>query len=66
MNNTTTTNSPASKLAEVRPRCAVRGMVRPGAVCGKVIVGMEFCGYSGECPHKVLNDIPNTVEVNHG
>lgn len=43
------TNEPV----EARPRCAVRGMVRPGAMCGAVIVGGEFCGHAGECPHKV-------------
>lgn len=36
-----------------RPTCAVRGMIRPGAMCGKIIVGMRYCGYKGECPHKV-------------
>ena len=37
-----------------RHRCAVRGMPRPGVMCGAVIVGGEFCGHSGECPHKVI------------
>lgn len=35
-----------------KPTCAVSGMIRPGAMCGKIIVGMKYCGYSGECPHK--------------
>ena len=43
------TNDPV----EARPLCAVRGMVRPGAMCGEVIVGGEFCGHAGECPHKL-------------
>ena len=40
--------------AEEKPRCAVRGLIRPGAMCGAVIVGGEFCGSSEECPHKLL------------
>lgn len=40
-----------------RPRCATRGMIRPGVMCGAVIVGGEFCGSSKECQHKLL---PNT------
>lgn len=43
------TNEPV----ESRPRCAVGGRVRPGAMCGEVIVGGEFCGHVGECQHKV-------------
>lgn len=39
-----------------RDRCAVRGLVRPGGMCASVIVGGEFCGYGGECEHKVPND----------
>lgn len=40
---------------ETRPTCAVRGMIRPMAMCGHVIVGLKFCGYKGDdCPHKVL------------
>jgi len=34
------------------PTCAVHGMIRPGALCSQVIVGMQYCGYKGECPHK--------------
>lgn len=48
-----------AKLAEGftpnRPTCAVGGMVRPGAMCGAVIVGGKFCGHAGECQHKVLS-----------
>ena len=32
--------------------CKVKGMVRPGAVCGFVIVGMKYCGHAGECEYK--------------
>lgn len=35
------------------PKCAVRGMVSWGAMCGSVIVGGVYCGHKGECPHKV-------------
>lgn len=44
------TNEPVGEL----PRCAVRGLVRPGAMCGAVVVGGEFCRSNGECPHKVV------------
>ena len=36
-----------------KPKCAVKGMVRPGAMCGAVIVGGVYCGHEGECSHKV-------------
>lgn len=39
--------------SEKRPTCAVHGMIRPNAVCSQVIVGGDFCGYKGGCPHKV-------------
>jgi hypothetical protein len=45
------TNEPV----EMRPTCAVGGMVRPGAMCGAVIVGGKLCGHAGECQHKVPN-----------
>ena len=47
----------AAEVAGERPRCATRGMLRPGAMCGSVIVGGEFCGSKKECQHKLL---PNT------
>lgn len=40
-----------------RPKCAVRGLVAPGGMCGKVIVGATYCGHSGECVHKVMPTI---------
>ena len=36
-----------------KPKCAVRGQLRPLAMCGSVIVGGKYCGYKGSCPHKV-------------
>ena len=39
-------------VALERPRCAVRGAIRPSAMCGSVIVGMEFCGFKGRCEHQ--------------
>jgi len=40
-------------MAEKRPECAVRGMVRPGGLCPQVIVGMKLCGAKpGTCPHQ--------------
>jgi hypothetical protein len=35
-----------------KPLCAVRGAIRPGAMCGSVIVGMQFCGFAGKCEHQ--------------
>jgi hypothetical protein len=36
-----------------KPECAVRGLVRPGAMCARVIVGMKLCGAEpGTCPHQ--------------
>ena len=39
------------------PRCAVRGVIRPGAMCGSVIVGGKFCGHKGECSHKLITPL---------
>lgn len=39
-------------MADPKPMCAVHGMVRPGAMCSKVIVGMKLCGFSGQCEHQ--------------
>lgn len=42
-----------SQTAEAeRPKCGVHGAIRPGAMCGHVIVGGEHCGFAGECEHK--------------
>ena len=35
-----------------KPKCAVKGMVRPGVMCGAVIVGGIYCGHEGACQHK--------------
>jgi|GEM_PF-6704673 len=35
-----------------KPTCNVRGMIQPRVMCGHVIVGMKYCGFSGDCPHK--------------
>ena len=34
-----------------KPLCAVRGLVAPGAMCGKHIAGGK-CGFAGECEHQ--------------
>ena len=44
-----------------KPKCAVKGMVRPGAMCVAVIVGGEYCGHEGECSHKVAPDDPTEM-----
>ena len=38
-----------------KPKCAVKGMVRPGAMCGAVIVGGVYCGHDGNCQHKIAD-----------
>lgn len=38
---------------EQKPNCAVGGLIRPGAMCSKVIVGGKLCGAQpGTCPHQ--------------
>lgn len=41
--------------------CAVRGLVLPGAMCAKVIVGGIHCGHDGPCRHKIETAIKATV-----
>lgn len=36
-----------------KPTCAVRGAIRPGAMCSRILVGGELCGFAGECEHKI-------------
>lgn len=38
----------------MKTKCAVRGMIQPGAMCGSVIVGGQFCGNAGPCEHKMI------------
>lgn len=44
----------APNPAAPRPICAVKGLVRPGAMCGAIIVGGKYCGHNGECSHKLI------------
>lgn len=38
----------------IRPSCAVKGWLGPGAMCGQVIVGLKECGAEiGGCKHQV-------------
>jgi hypothetical protein len=38
-------------------------MLAPNAMCGHVIVGMKYCGFSGNCQHKsVAEMIENKVK----
>lgn len=57
---------PNYTLPAEKPRCAVGGMVRPGAMCGSVIVGGEFCGHAGECPHKLAPNAALTRGAKEG
>lgn len=38
----------------MKTKCAVRGMIHPGAMCGSVIVGGQFCGNARPCEHKIV------------
>lgn len=42
----------AGGVAQLKPQCAVRGLIRPGAMCSKVIVGGQLCGFKGQCEHQ--------------
>jgi len=33
-------------------KCAVRGMIGRGAMCGQILVGGQGCGYARACEHK--------------
>ena len=33
-------------------KCAVNGMIRPGAMCGAVIVVNKTCCFDGACEHQ--------------
>lgn len=48
----------------MKTKCAVRGMIHPGAMCGSVIVGGQFCGNVGPCEHqRKVNTIADTIEI---
>lgn len=42
-----------SKPQQQKILCAVGGMIRPGAMCGAVIVGLKYCGHTGNCQHQI-------------
>ncbi len=35
-----------------KPECKVRGLIKPNAMCGYIIVGGQYCGFKGDCKHK--------------
>jgi hypothetical protein len=37
---------------KLQATCVVRGVLAPGGMCGKIIVGGKFCGHDGPCEHK--------------
>ena len=43
--------------------CAVRGVLAPGGMCGKIIVGGKFCGHDGACEHKRTEMCEATDEI---
>lgn len=42
-----------------KPKCAVRGGIRRGAMCGSVMVGGVYCGFNGDCQHKIVATLPD-------
>ena len=40
-----------------KPVCKVGGLIGARAMCGYVIVGGKYCGYSGDCPHKSIAEM---------
>lgn len=38
-------------------------MIQRGAMCSMVIVGMKYCGHSGECEHKGEPEQPVTWRI---
>lgn len=51
------------KTIEIKPTCAVGGMVAPRAMCSKIIVGGKYCGHAGEREHKrVAQEWPQEVQ----
>lgn len=45
-------------------KCGVRGLIRPNAMCGHMIVGGN-CGFSGVCQHQIQSAALEK-EPNHG
>lgn len=41
----------AEAAVTIKPECKVNGIVSPGHMCGKRLVG-GGCGFDGECQHK--------------
>lgn len=37
--------------------CAVKGNLLAGKICSKIIVGMEKCGFDGECIHQRIEPV---------
>lgn len=54
-------------MTEQKHQCAVRGLIRPGAMCPKVIVGGMRCGAQpGTCQHqRAPADVPTGVALNN-
>lgn len=58
-----------SEQNKERPVCAIKGFMRhpSGAmgICGYVIVGNKYCGFDGDCPHKMKADEPEKEGDSH-
>lgn len=52
-------------MADQTIRCAVRGAIQRGYMCGHVIIGGVFCGFDGECEHqdKSLHEGIDIIEL---
>lgn len=44
-------------------RCAVNGLIRPGAMCGRIVVEGNLCGYDGDCKHKRAETPPYCAKL---
>jgi hypothetical protein len=48
-----------------KERCAVRGAIFPGAMCGHVMVGGVFCLSDGDCKHQRTSFQPSSGTIGH-
>lgn len=46
-------------------KCAVRGMIGRGAMCGQIIGG-SVCGYAGACEHKAAGSTWYAIKHDDG
>jgi hypothetical protein len=50
---------------EERQLCSVNGMLAPGVMCGRVVVGLQYCSLpAGRCEHQQapIKETPDTKD----